>query len=289
MSDIRQAYAAGNHLGEGPIWSVKEQVLYWVDIDSGTIFRLDPQTGACTSHSLGYSIGCLGLRKQGGLVLGSKRGFAFWDAAHGVTPVANPIGDLPLRFNDGKVDRAGRFFAGTMRDGRGLTIKGDLYRLNPDGSLHVMLSDIGVSNGIGWSPDNKTMYFTDTPTHRIDAFDYDIATGEMANRRTFATVAESDGNPDGMTVDSEGFVWSCHWNGWRITRYDPQGKVERVVMLPVERPTSVAFGGKNLDQLFVTSAHQGISDDERKKQPWLGDLLVLTPGVKGLPEPEFAG
>jgi sugar lactone lactonase YvrE len=290
MADVERLLAVQNYLGEGPLWNTKEQRLYWIDLTPGILFRWSPTTGQTESFKLGFSIGCIGLRAKGGLVMGAKHGFMTWDEKNGAQPIINPIANQPdMRFNDGKVDARGRFYAGTMHE-KDVTLQtGDLYRLDPDGSVHTMASNLRVPNGAGWSLDKKTMYFTDSPTHTIYAYDYDAATGNIENRRPFVVVPDSDGVPDGMTVDSEGFIWSAQWGGWRITRYDPTGKIERVVPMPVERPSSCAFGGKNLDELYITSAATTITPEGRVKQPWIGDVLRIYPGVKGLPEPEFGG
>jgi sugar lactone lactonase YvrE len=290
MVEVKQAFPCRNFLGEGPVWSIKEQVLYWLDIEAGDIYRWSPSTMRHDLHHLGFAIGCLAVRKQGGLILATKRGFVTFDPQTGVAPIVNPLADQPgLRFNDGAVDRFGRFFAGTMHDKENPRVTGSLYRLNPDHSLKTMMSGLGTPNGTGWSLDNKTMYWTDSRDRTIYAFDYDPATGEMANQRPFVKVPDGEGTPDGMTVDSEGCIWGAHWGGWKVSRYDPAGKVMQVIAVPVERPSSVMFGGKNLDELYITTADQGISAEEYKKQPFSGDLLVAMPGVKGLPEPEFAG
>lgn len=289
MADVERVVAVNNYLGEGPIWNGKEQMLYWVDITPGVLHRWNPATGQQQAFTLGFSIGCLGLRAKGGLVMATKHGFMAWDEKTGATPIANPITGPDMRFNDGKVDARGRFYAGTMHETDTKLHTGDLYRLDPDGSVHVMASELRCPNGIGWSLDKKTMYFTDSPFHTIYAFDYDVASGAMENRRPFIVVPDTDGVPDGMTVDSEGCIWSAQWGGWRITRYDPAGKIERVVRMPVERPSCCAFGGKNLDELYITSAAATITPEERTKQPWIGDLLRIYPGVKGQPEPEFGG
>ena len=290
MSDVEHAFTSRDYLGEGPIWSVREQALYWLNIPSGTIHRWQPATNEHRSFSLGFSIGCLALRARSGLVLATKRGFATWSVEDGLSIITNPLADKPnMRFNDGKVDRQGRFWAGTMVDQGPRTPDGCLYRLDPDGSVHTMLTGLRVPNGLGWSLDNKTMYFTDTPDHTIYAFDFDAVSGSIANRRPFAVIPEADGKPDGLTVDSEGFIWGAHWMGSRLTRYDPSGRIDRVVRVPVQRPTSCAFGGANLDELYITSAALDISDEERKQQPDAGDVFRVRPGVRGLPEPEFGG
>jgi sugar lactone lactonase YvrE len=290
MTSVERAVAVSNHLGEAPVWSIREQAIYWVDLKLGMVHRWQPATKSKQVYNLGFAIGCLGLRKKGGLVMGTKNGFMFWDAQSGATPIANPIADEPgMRFNDGRIDPRGRFFAGTMHNTDTSLQMGNLYRLDPDGTVHVVDTNLLVPNGIGWSLDHKIMYFTDSPRRIIYSFDYDEATGAIANKRPFITVADTDGVPDGMTVDSEGGIWSAHWGAWKVTRYDPAGKVERVITMPVERPTSFAFGGKDLDALYITSAALNATAEDRAKQPFAGDLFVVYPGVKGQPEPEFAG
>ena len=288
MPEIEHVLSLHSHLGEGPIWSTQDQVLYWVDLTPGILHTWRPATAEHRTFALGFSIGCLGLRAKGGLVLATKQGIGFWDEGSGFRPVHNPNIERPgMRFNDGKVDPAGRMFAGTMRDSDAPPQPGFLYRFDPDQSLHTVESAVRVSNGIGWNLDHTVMYFTDTGHDTIFAYDYDQRTGNISGRRPFIVVPEGDGHPDGMTVDSEGFIWSCHWQGWRITRYDPTGKIERVIQVPVERPTAAAFGGKNLDELYVTSA--ALSAADLSAQPWAGDLLMIRPGVKGQAEPQFAG
>jgi sugar lactone lactonase YvrE len=152
-----------------------------------------------------------------------------------------------------------------------------------------METGIQISNGIGWSPNHKIMYYTDSPLRVIYIYDYDLESGSITNRRNFANVPAEDGFPDGLTVDSEGFVWSAHWDGWRITRYDPEGKIERVIYLPVQRPTSCTFGGRELDQLFITSAWTGLSTTDRLEQPLAGDLFLVYADVKGQKEFKFLG
>ena len=216
-----------------------------------------------------------------------RDGLAFWDQK---TPeieiLVNPeLGRLNARFNDGKVDPRGRFWAGTLGEDN----QSCLYKLDPDGSVQIMETGIQISNGLGWSPDLKTMYYTDSPLRVIYAYDFDLNSGSINNRRKFVKVPREDGFPDGLTVDSEGFIWSAHWDGWRVTRYDPDGKIERVIYLPVQRPTSCAFGGPDLDQLFITSAWTGLSETERQEQPLAGDLFLVHGEVKGRKEYDFLG
>ncbi len=284
---VQHVLAIKNQLGEGPVWHPDEQALYWVDILEGCFYRLDPETGQHGRFDIGLPVGCLGFRKDGGLVLATQKGFAFWASEEGsLESIADPEADWPeTRFNDGAVDRQGRFWAGTL----GREAACGLYRLDPDLSVHTMETGITVCNGIGWSPDNKTMYFTDSALKMIYAYDFDPDTGAIDNRRPFIHTPDEAGVPDGLTVDSEGFIWSARWDGWKVTRYDPQGKMERKVPMPVQRPTSCTFGGPGLDELYITSARVGLGEEALNEQPLAGDLFRLKTDVKGFAEPKFLG
>ena len=287
MEDIERVLPAANKLGEGPLWSVGEQALYWVDIEGDCFHRFYPDTGKLDSFQVGQPIGCLAFRASGGLVLALRDGLAFWDIkTQNLEITANPeSGRENARFNDGRVDSQGRLWAGTL----GEDSNSCLYRFDPDGTVHTMETGITISNGIGWSPDDKTMYYTDSALRVIYAYDFDLSDGEITNQRKFVQVPVTEGFPDGLTVDKEGFVWSAHWDGWRITRYDPDGQVERDIPLPVQRPTSCTFGGPDLTQLFITSAWTGLSEIDRREQPWAGDLLRIQTDLQGQQENEFKG
>jgi sugar lactone lactonase YvrE len=287
MTQAELFLASKNKLGEGPLWHPEQELLYWVDIEGHSFHRFCPDSFTQETIEVGQPLGCLAFRKSGGLVLALQDGLCFWDPDGGkLEIVRNPEEDREnSRFNDGRVDSRGRFWAGTLGDDH----HSNLYRLDPDRSLHVMESGITISNGIGWNPENTRMYFTDTPTGVIYQYDFDQETGSISNPREFVRVPPEAGVPDGLTVDREGFVWSAHWDGWRISRYDPEGMVERVIYLPVQRPTSCTFGGTNLDQLFITSAWTGLSDQERQEQPFAGDLFVLPTDIQGQLENFFSG
>jgi sugar lactone lactonase YvrE len=284
---VEHVLSVQNGLGEGPLWHPDEKALYWVDIDEGCFYRFDPALGHHECFDVGVPIGCLAFRERGGLVLATKKGFAFWDFdTKELQHIADPEADRPdTRFNDGAVDPQGRFWAGTL----GTDPTCALYRLDPDMSVHTMVTGVTVANGIGWSPDNQTMYFTDSIPKTIYAFDFDPGTGAVENRRPFVHTPDEVGVPDGLAIDSEGFIWSARWDGWKITRYDPDGVVEREVALPVQRPTSCAFGGPELDELYITSARVGLSEAELQRQPLAGDVFCLKTGIRGLPEPKFLG
>ena len=287
MFEVEHFLVVGNKLGEGPLWHAGERALYWVDIEGHCFHRYFLETGSRETFQIDQPIGCLAFRASGGLVLALQEGLGFWDfESQTFQLVKNPEEDRQnARFNDGRVDRKGSFWVGTL----GEDAESSLYRLDLDGSVRTMETGITISNGIGWSPDDHTMYYTDSPLRVIYAYDFDPASGLIKNRRPFVQVPEGEGFPDGLCVDGEGFIWSAHWDGWRITRYDPDGKVERVIPLPVQRPTSCAFGGPELNQLYITSAWTGLSEEDRREQPLAGDLLRIQTDVTGQQENEYQG
>ncbi len=291
MDQVEHVLHVENQLGEGPIWSQTEQALYWVDILERKIHRFYPATGKSDVFSVPLPVTLLAFRAAGGFVIATAQRLAFWSPqSQKFDFVVNFEIDKPgIRFNDGAVDPQGRLWVGTMNEKDNNAPDGILYRLDPNLAVQPMATGFTVSNGTGWSPDHKTMYFTDTMRQVILAYDYDPATGTIENGRPFVYIPKAEGLPDGLTVDSEGFVWSAHWGGWRVTRYDPTGQVERVIKMPVPNATSCAFGGDNLDELYITTAWSGLSEQERQDQPFAGDLFRLKVEVKGIAESEFAG
>ena len=300
MAEILDIIETGAILGESPVWSMRDRVLYWIDIKAPAIHRFDPATGDDKSWPVAQEIGSIALRQGGGLAAALRDGFAL------IAPdlatldwITDPETDKPLnRFNDGKCDRQGRFWSGTMHDPPGPPEAyferepvGTLYRLDDEHSCHAMADGILVSNGLAWSPDGTVMYFTDSPRRTIWAYDYDPATGSLGERRTFAEIPDAPGRGtgDGATVDAEGYYWSAEFRGSRLVRYAPDGAVDQMVDLPVSRPTSCAFGGNDLATLFVTSAKIMLSEAELAAEPLAGALLALDVGVCGLPEAEFTG
>jgi len=278
-------------LGESPVWNAKEQALYWVDIKKHQIHRYFPYGHLDEVFELKEEVGCLAVREEGGIVAGFRTGLYFFNLEIGsaeliIDPEANL---LENRFNDGKCDRLGRFWAGTMDDSESMPT-GAIYRLDADLRVKRMLAGFVVPNGMGWSPDNHTMYLTDSYNRTIYAFDYDLDLGEVSRQRVFARISEKSGFPDGLTVDAEGFIWSAHWDGWRVTRYTPDGRIDKVIMMPVQRPTSCCFGGEKLDILFVTSASIGLTKEEVARGALAGSLFqIVDTGVKGLPDAQFVG
>ncbi|MEM7132427.1 MAG: SMP-30/gluconolactonase/LRE family protein [Chloroflexota bacterium] len=277
-------------LGEGPIWDVENQLLYWVNIMESEVLIYNPQTEQNRVIDVGQYVGTVVKGRSGLLYLALHHGFASLDlATEEVTLITDPEADLPTnRFNDGKCDPAGRFWAGTMSVAEaGKT--GSLYILDTDGSCRKMVSDIAISNGIVWSLDAKTMYYIDTPTGTVDAFDYDLASGNIGNRRSVITIPEGQGFPDGMTGDAEGMLWVAHWGGHRITRWNPvNGELLDTVHVPAAQVTACAFGGPNLDELYITCARRGLDATALAGQPLAGGLFKVSPGVKGLPAFEYA-
>lgn len=276
-------------LGEGPVWVAAEEALYWTDIEGRLLYRRAFADGDLDQWTVPFRIGSLAPSKGGGFVAGTDQGLFFADPGRNLyNPIANPERDLPTnRFNDGKVDRSGRFWAGTM-DGTEKAAQGSLYRLDPDLSLTRVDEGYSVTNGPAFSPDGRTMYHNDSGRQVTYAFDLDEA-GNASNRRVFASFGEGEGYPDGMTVDCEGCLWIAFWDGWCLRRLSPEGELLEVLQVPVARPTSCAFGGPQLDRLFITSASRDLTEADLAGQPQAGGLFVAKPGVKGLPEKVFGG
>ena len=277
-------------VGEGPVWLPDERVLLWLDIKGQRLFRHDPATGAARSWSLPDRVGAVIPRTRGGYVLLAKRGVFTSDFPfEALVPECHPDSDLPdNRFNDAKCDPAGRLWAGSMDDNE-TNASGRLYRFDSLASPVRVRSDVNLSNGLGWSPDGRVMYFVETLRHVIWAHDYDVSTGEAGQPRVFANVPAADGYPDGLCVDADGCVWLAHWGGARVTRFTPQGVVDRVVRLPVPQVASCAFGGAGLDTLYVTTAAVGLDQQALQAAPLSGSLFAFQPGVKGLPVATFRG
>jgi len=277
---------------EGPVWD-PNGALYFVDIMRGRVHRYDPATRAHRTIDLAadaVTVGAVALSEKNDLVLAARDGFARVNPRTGaVSKIADVEADRPnQRMNDGKVDPAGRFWAGTMALDE-TARAGSLYRLDRDGSVRAMLRDVTISNGLDWSPDRETMYYIDSPTRRIDMFDFDAATGAIGNRRTFVPIARQHGIPDGLTVDVDGCVWVALWRGAAVHRYTPYGILDTVVNVPTSCPTSCAFGGADLRDLFITTAAMELNERERAEEPLAGGLFVCRPGAAGRAPNRFKG
>ncbi len=278
-------------VGEGPVWYAPKQVLYWVDIEGAALHVHDPNGEPDAVYPVGCRVGAAVPRKSGGMVLATENGFEAYDWDTGKRePIADPESHLPNnRFNDGKCDVRGRFWAGTMS-----LIKeenaGSFYVLEPDHTTRHLFGNVTTSNGLGWSPDGRTMYYIDTPTLLVEAFDFDEENGQISNRRTVLKFPDGVGRPDGMTVDAEGMLWIAHWEGGRVTRWNPaDGSLLHTVHVPADRVTCPVFGGKHLDTLYITTARIRLDDEALTRQPHAGGLFALRPGVQGLPSHEFSG
>lgn len=279
-------------VGESPVWNIKEQCLYWVDIQNKQIHRFDPSSGRNQTFLQPEIVTCVALRAGGGLVLTLKKHFATFDPA---TLKLERIGevecDLPdNRFNDGECDPQGRFWAGTMDAVEWSAPAGNLYRLDADRTITQMEQNVICSNGIAWSPDGRKIYHTESFRHAIFVSDFEPGTGASSNRRPFATLdSNNDAFPDGLTVDADGFVWSNVVGPGQIRRYDPQGKIERVLQLPVPRATDCTFGGPDLKTLYVTSARETMTAEQLQAAPLSGSLFAVDCDVQGLPAASYAG
>jgi sugar lactone lactonase YvrE len=295
MAKVDCVVEATNTLGEGVIWNTREKALYWLDSQGQPrIQRLDPKTGKVRTWDMPDEIGSMVFREKGGVIAGLKSGFHLIDLdANGGKGSAellhDPEPDLKdNRLNDGKCDRAGRYWCGSLDNTGGAN--GKLYRVDPDLSVHRMETGVTVSNGIGWSPDNKTMYYASTRADVCWAYDFDLAQGTIANRRVFIDTTGKPGKIDGATVDADGCYWCAHIFAWEIARYDPKGTLMETVRLPVQHPTMCSFGGERLDVLYVTTTRKFLKPAEEKEQPLAGALFAIhATGAKGLPEPFFKG
>ena len=287
-SDITCVQPSTAFLGDSPLWDADRSILWWVDILGPTLHRFDPSKRTGTSLPLTGLVSALALTSEGGLVAATETGFAHLDTKDGSL---RQIGDLQVRkagvrFNDGKCDRAGRFWAGTMSM-IGEAAAGALYRLDPDGQATLIEEGFGTINGIGWSPDDRTVYVTDSLHRVIYAYDFSKAAGTISRKRRFAEVSEDRGMPGGLTVDADGYVWSAHWDGWCVTRYAPDGQIDRVVTLPVPRPMSCMFGGPGLKTIFVTTARIRLTSAQLTQAPLSGSVFSFDAPVTGVKEPQM--
>lgn len=275
-------------LGEGPIWVEREQALYWVDIKGRRIFRIG-EDEQVTAWDTPMRVASLAPRASGGFIAGTDQGFADIDPDRmHFEIISDPETDRPgNRFNDGKVDRLGRFWAGTMDDSE-QQASGALYLLDAEMNCRRLDDGYRVTNGPAFSPGGRLMYHADSARQIIYLFDLDEQ-GDPRRKTVFARFGEGDGYPDGMTVDAEGCLWVAFWDGWCLRRFSPQGKTIQKIDMPVQRPTSCAFGGPALDRLYVTSASVGLDEKALAMQPYAGGLFLMEAGIAGVPELPFAG
>jgi len=278
-------------LGEGPVWDDRSGRVHWVDIRAGRVHRFAPAGGSDPVLELGQPVGSLALGADGGLVVAIRDGFGLVPAgSNRIERVIEVEKDIATnRMNDGRCDPAGRFWAGTMADDR-TPGAGSLYRLQQVGGALVpqrMFGGLTIANGIDWSPDGRLMYYIDSPTQRVDVFDFDVEAGAVGNRRVFAEIPEAEGLPDGMVVDAEGGVWvALFWKG-RVRRYTPGGAVSMEVEVPVTLVTSATFGGPDLRDLYITTARHRLTPEESGRQVHAGSLFCCRPGPAGRPAHRF--
>ncbi|MEM9215397.1 MAG: SMP-30/gluconolactonase/LRE family protein [Cyanobacteria bacterium P01_F01_bin.150] len=322
---LKPVLTARARLGEGPVWDERSQLLYWVDIYNHRVHQFNPETGRNRFIDVGETVGAIALVESPNatdesdttkLIMALRHGLAYLDLNTGdVIPIITVETDkLNNRFNDGKCDIRGRFWFGSMcNDGKK---EGMLYRYISEhhnhgshtsaccsnnevsvtneakdplakSNLTSMESGLKISNGLGWSPDNQTFYLTDSPLQTIFAYDFDEENGTMGDRRVLIDLTHESFFPDGLTIDAEGCLWVAMWDGWCVVRFDPTGKEISRIQLPVQRPTSCAFGGRDLNQLYITTASIGLSEAQIEASLWSGDLFCVETTIKGLPMNRF--
>jgi sugar lactone lactonase YvrE len=283
MDEARCVAASADRLGEGPVWSSLEGRVYWFDIKGKRLSWYVPDSGATGSLDLHLRASAAAPRALGGLLMATERGLAVCIPEAGTLEIVQPI-DLPLgyRTNDGKIDLYGNFWWSSMDDDGGAR-PGSVFRTTPGMLTEIMLSGIHIPNTLSMSHDGLRMFIADSLRQCI----FTHALDEISNPTVFAHTEGTSATPDGSAVDAEGYLWNAQWGGWRVVRYGPDGRVDRIVELPVEQPTSCAFGGPDLTTLYITSAWDGLSADQRAAQPLAGGLFALDTGVKGLALPLF--
>lgn len=288
---LKIALDCRNNLGESIVWDTQTQRLWWANIHDGEIWSWAPDSGdEPSSFRVGERVGAVGLRSGNGLVAALETGFAFFDPESGkVERLTDVESALPTtRLNDGRIDPAGRFVCGGMDEASPQQAISAVYSLGPQNQLKSLINGVHCANSICWSPDGRTLYFTDMPSRRIDAYDYDATAGEVSNRRTFVDLSAEPGLADGSTVDADGCLWNAQWGGGKVVRYTPDGAVEREIHLPVSNPTCLCFGGGDLSTLYITSAWFGLDEAGRDAEPHAGSVFAIRPGVRGIPEYRFA-
>jgi sugar lactone lactonase YvrE len=289
MTDVELVLDVKAELGEGPVWDAERARLWFVDIMRGHVHEFDPVTRADRIVDVGQPVGAVALTSRGDLIAAARDGFFRVNPDTGrVVLLAAVESDAPdNRMNDGYVDARGRFWAGTMSMVRRRRA-GSLYRLDPDGGVTRHVTGVTTSNGLDWSLDGRLMYYVDTGINRVDVFDFDEVRGELSGRRPFTHVPTLVGKPDGLIVDADGYVWLGLWKGGALHRYTPDGRLDRVVKLPVSLVTKCAFGGPDLEDLYVTTARTALDAEQKARQPTAGGIFRVRPGVRGRPPSRFA-
>lgn len=270
-------------LGEGAIWHATEKKLYWIDIEGRCLFIYNPANNTNRQFFLGQRVGTVVPVDGGGVLVALQNGIHFLDTHTGsLTLLVNPLTNADIRFNDGKCDPSGRFWVGSMHLEQ-TTGTASLYRLNTDQSVDIITDGVTISNGIVWSLDKQKMYYTDSPLRRVDVFDYNDSTGFVSNRKTAFTIPDELGDPDGMTIDSEGKLWIAIWGSNAVGRFDPAtGELLDKIFVPAPNITSCAFGGEDLDTLYITSAREGMNEEQLKEFPLSGGLFAVKTRYRGV-------
>ncbi len=269
-------------LGEGPCWDASNNRLYWVDIIEKKIHIFDTITNKNEAISVDYLIGAVVARESGGFIAATQNGFYAVAENGEQTLIADPESEQPHnRFNDGKCDPAGRFWAGTMHIDE-KEPSGALYVLGKDLTVKKALDNITISNGLAWTSDMKTMYYIDSPTKQVAAFDYDVDSGEISNKRIVVTIPDGEGIPDGMTIDADGNLWVAQWGGYKVSKWNPKtGERLGEIAVPAKQVTSCVFGGEELNELYITSARRGLDEEELAAYPHSGSVFRVKTDVKG--------
>lgn len=283
MSNVTVVVESPAQLGEGPSWDAENNRLLWVDIEGFKVHAYDPVTGEDQAYDVGEHVGAVVPYRGDEVIVALRSGFYTYHLITGERQaITDPEQDKPTnRFNDGKCDAYGRFWAGTMSLNNEEKA-GSLYCLEDGKPVRTMVEQVSTSNGLGWSPNLEFMYYIDTPTRSIDRFDFDLASGTITNRTSIISIPEEMGFPDGMTVDAEGMLWVAHWGGGKVTRWNPEtSELLQQVEVPADQVTSCCFGGPDLEDLYITTARIGIKEERLQETPQAGSLFVVRPGVQG--------
>jgi sugar lactone lactonase YvrE len=285
VADVRCA------LAEGPLWLPGQQLLIWVDIVAGHVHRMNPATGDHVIYDAGVPVSAVVPRRDGDLVLVVEHGVdsidASWRERQQLLKLPGPP-DVAWRTNDAKADPAGRLWVGTLAYNE-QPGAGALFRVDPDLATTTIVSAATIANGMAWTADRTTMYWVDTPTGRVDAFQYDLATGAVSQRRPAIEIADGGGMPDGLTIDTEDHLWVALFGGWQVRRYRPDGVLDGIVSVPAEQVTSCTFGGPDLTDLYITTARKNLDEEALREQPLAGGVFRCSPGVSGRSADAFGG
>ena len=284
-------YRSNFSLAESPLWVPEEKLLYWVDINGPTINCLNPINGTFNFWRCHTQIGCVARAKNSELIAALKDGiYNFRPETGKFAKIVDPEPNKPEnRLNDGKIDKTGRFLVGSMNDGNPDNPSGSLYQLSLNNKLSLLLDQIRIPNSIAWSPEGDIMYFSDTRAQTIWSFRYNCETGKISHRKTFAKFSRLEGRPDGATIDKEGYLWCAEYGGGKIIRFDPKGRLDSEITVPATNVTSCTFGGPNFSTLYITTASQRLTPEQKLLQPLAGSIFSCELNIGGIAEPIFMG